>query len=62
MEKDEKKARKDKKEQQVAQEEAAESELEDYRFRQKTKARNDNEVFPRYRPSGGLSLLHRAWY
>ena len=57
QEKDVKKAKKDAKEQQAAQEEAAESELEDYRSQQKTKARNDEKVFPRQQPSGG-ALLH----
>ena len=61
MEKDQKKARKDKKEQQVAQEEAAESELEDYRSQQKTKARSDEKAFPRHRPSEGTLLLHMVW-
>ncbi len=57
-EKDAKRGRKEAKERQVAQEEAAESELEDYRSQQRTKARNDEKRFPRQQPSGGTLLCN----
>ena len=58
MEKEKRKARKEKKEQQIAQEEAAESELEDYRSQQKAMARSDEKAFPRHR---GTLLLHMIY-
>jgi hypothetical protein len=64
-EKDARKARKEAKEQQVAQEEAAETALEVYRSQQRTKARNDEKVFPRQQPWASGGMLQRNidyWY
>ena len=55
-EKDTKRARKEAKEQQAAQEEAADSGLEDYRSQQRTKARNEEKMFPHQQTSGGRLL------
>ncbi len=55
-EKEEKKARKEAKEHQLAQDEAAESEVEEYHSQQKIKAQNEDSAFPRQRPTGGTLL------
>jgi hypothetical protein len=55
-EKDVKQARKEAKEQQVAQEATAETELEEYRSQQKIHTRNEDNAFPRQRSACGTSL------
>ena len=48
-EKEEKKARRVAKEQKLAQEEAADTDVEEYRSQQKLSARNEDNAFPRQR-------------
>jgi hypothetical protein len=51
-EKEEKKARKDAKEHTIAWEEAADTDVEEYRSQQKVVAMDEDDAFPRQQPRG----------